>query len=228
VTLELEFTVEPFEPGAPGPHVRAAEEAARTATGALSIGPFGTSVSGSDDAVLEAVAGVVRAAVEAGATRVTLQVRADGDAARVTAPTPGHASDTPGGHEDPRAALGADRFLAAVAGVVDALGGTLIGPAEAEPLDTPVVWNGETVAAVRQPPLHGALDRLLERVAEEMGSPLPGLSREEKQRAVQLLDERGAFTFRRSVEEAAQALQVSRFTVYNYLSRISEARKPAG
>jgi uncharacterized protein YqgV (UPF0045/DUF77 family) len=82
VALELEFTVEPFEPGAPGPHVRAAEEAARSIGGHLVIGPFGTSLAGEREQVLEAVAEVVRAALDAGATRVTLQVSKRFDDAR--------------------------------------------------------------------------------------------------------------------------------------------------
>ena len=45
-------------------------------------------------------------------------------------------------------------------------------------------------------------------------------SREEKQRAVRLLDERGAFTLRRAVEQVADAMGVSRITVYNYLNAI--------
>ncbi len=225
MTLELEFTVEPFEPGVPGAHVRAAEEAARSVAGDLSIGPFGTSISGRDEEVLQAVTRVVRSAISAGATRVTLQVSSDGepgDGAPV-APDPPSSAETQLG---PDAADDTEAFLVVVAKLVQALGGTLIGPGEAEALDTPVVWHGETIAAVHHLPLHSALDRLLDRVAEEMGSPLSELSREEKQRAVQLLEERGAFAFRKSVEDAAQALQVSRFTVYNYLSRISEGRKP--
>ena len=47
------------------------------------------------------------------------------------------------------------------------------------------------VGAVRMPPLHGALDRLIDTVEAELGSSLPALSREEKQRAVRMLDERG-------------------------------------
>lgn len=113
------------------------------------------------------------------------------------------------------------RFLDAVRPVVEALGGALVDPAGAEPLDVPLIWEGEVVAVVRPPDLHGAFDRLLARVAEQLGAPLSELSREEKQRAVQLLEEQGAFNFRKSVEEAAQALNVSRFTVYNYLGRIS-------
>jgi len=44
------------------------------------------------------------------------------------------------------------------------------------------------------------------------------LSREDKQAAVQMLHERGAFELRRSVEMVAEAMGVSRFTIYNYLN----------
>jgi len=53
---------------------------------------------------------------------------------------------------------------------------------------------------------------------------IAALSREDKQRAVRLLDERGAFQLRRSVELVADALGVSRFTVYNYLNAGAEQR----
>lgn len=119
---------------------------------------------------------------------------------------------------------GRESFLEALRPVVEALGGCLLAPEQAEASDTPVVWDGAVVAAVRPGDLHGAFDRVLERAAGELGGPLDSLTREDKQRAVQLLDEWGAFNFRKSVEEAAQALQVSRFTVYNYLSRASAGR----
>ena len=35
-----------------------------------------------------------------------------------------------------------------------------------------------------------------------------------------MLDQRGAFTLRRAVEDVADALAVSRITVYNYLNAI--------
>lgn len=104
--------------------------------------------------------------------------------------------------------------------VVEALGARFVGIDEAEPADIPVIWDGEMVASVRLPPLHGALDRLIEAVESELGGTLPTLSREDKQRAVRLLDERGAFTLRRAVEDLADAMQVSRITVYNYLNAI--------
>ena len=74
VSLEVEFTIEPFVAGEPGPHVRAAIEAAEHAGVVVDVGPFGTTVSGDDDAVLGAVDRLLRAATAAGATRVSLQV----------------------------------------------------------------------------------------------------------------------------------------------------------
>jgi predicted transcriptional regulator YheO len=73
---------------------------------------------------------------------------------------------------------------------------------------------------VRLPPLHGALDRLIDSVERELGGPLSRLSRNDKQKAIRLLDELGAFTLRRAVEDVADAMGVSRITVYNYLNAI--------
>lgn len=111
-------------------------------------------------------------------------------------------------------------LVAAVRPVVDAVGATLVPADEVEGSDVPLVWEGEVVGAVRMPPLHGALDRLIEAVEAELGDSLPRLSREDKQKAVRLLDERGAFILRRAVEDVADAMGVSRITVYNYLNAI--------
>ncbi len=111
-------------------------------------------------------------------------------------------------------------LVAAVRPVVDAVGATLVPSGDREPSDVPLEWNGEIVAAVRLPPLHGALDRLIEGVEREMGGRLADLSREDKQAAIRLLDERGAFILRRAVEDVADVMGVSRITVYNYLNAI--------
>jgi HTH domain len=119
------------------------------------------------------------------------------------------------GHEPARHPL-----LKAVQPVVEAVGATLVTVDEQEASDVPLVWDGEVVGAVRMPPLHGALDRLIDAVEAELGGRLPTLSREDKQRAVRMLDQRGAFILRRAVEDVADALGVSRITVYNYLNAI--------
>jgi hypothetical protein len=111
-------------------------------------------------------------------------------------------------------------FVLAVKPVVEALGATLIPADEREAGDLPLRWEGTIIAAVRMAPLHGALDRLIESVERELGGRLPTLSREDKQKAIRILDERGAFTLRRAVEDVADAMGVSRITVYNYLNAL--------
>ena len=96
-----------------------------------------------------------------------------------------------------------------------------------EPSDIPLEWDGRVVGALRMLPLQGALSRLIEGVERELGAPLGQLGREDKQRAVRLLEDRGAFVLRRSVEDIADALGVSRITVYNYLNamRVEEVKR---
>ena len=65
----------------------------------------------------------------------------------------------------------------------------------------------------------GGVQGLLAEVADELGGPLRDLSRHDKQQAVLLLEARGAFEYRKSAEIVAEALGVTRFTVYNYLNR---------
>jgi hypothetical protein len=119
-----------------------------------------------------------------------------------------------------------ERLLVALEPVADALGATLVRSGELEPSDIPLQWDGAVVGGIRLPQLQGALARLIEGVERELGGRLPELSRESKQRAVRLLEERGAFMLRRSVEDVADALGVSRITVYNYLNAIRAAPAP--
>ena len=111
-------------------------------------------------------------------------------------------------------------LVLAVKPVIEALGAQLVPLEAREPGDLALKWEGAEVAAVRMAPLHGALDRLIEGVEREFGTRLPQLTREEKQRAIRLLDERGAFTLRRAVEDVSDAMGVSRITVYNYLNAL--------
>lgn len=118
-------------------------------------------------------------------------------------------------------------LLRAIAPLIDACGATLVdqqgqvvlGEGSRGSREVPLMWEGRLVGVVHLPDLHNALGRLVADVEEQLGGPLDELSREEKQRAVKLLDERGAFTLRKAVEDVADALGVSRFTVYNYLGR---------
>jgi hypothetical protein len=105
--------------------------------------------------------------------------------------------------------------------VARALGATIVTPRRMRASDIPLEWQGELVGALRMPDLQGELQRMIGRVERELGGRLGELSREDKQRAVHLLDERGAFNLRKSIEDVADALGVSRITVYNYLNAVA-------
>ncbi len=67
-----EFTVEPFEEGNPGPHVQAAIDV--LSPYGPDIGPFGTAIEGSLEIVFHAAVDCVRAAMDAGASRVSVNM----------------------------------------------------------------------------------------------------------------------------------------------------------
>jgi len=133
----------------------------------------------------------------------------------------------------------ASELIEAVRPLVDRIGGRLVDPADATGDDVELAWRGAVVAAVRLAPAgngggsdssgnetdqdarpdEGGLAGILADVQREFPEPLHELPRPEKQRAVRLLEEAGAFSYRKSVETVASALGVSRFTVYNYLNR---------
>ncbi|MFE2032553.1 helix-turn-helix domain-containing protein [Streptomyces scopuliridis] len=117
-------------------------------------------------------------------------------------------------------------FVAAVKPLVDAMGGELMAPGEAQPDDVVLAWEGEELLAVRLPQLSDSLDHILAALERKHGVPLAELDRKSKQSVVRILEARGAFSVRHGVETVASALGVSRFTVYNYLNR-ENARESA-
>ncbi|MFI5975344.1 hypothetical protein [Streptomyces sp. NPDC051452] len=78
--LRVEFTTEPFDLDEAPAHALAAREVIETAElDAVDVGPFGNTAEGSTDGVLEAVDTLLRKSLEAGATRISLQVSVIGD-----------------------------------------------------------------------------------------------------------------------------------------------------
>ena len=113
----------------------------------------------------------------------------------------------------------ASPFLDAIRPLADAVGGRVVGPDELRPGDVALRWEGAVAGGVRLPDVPHDIEWYLAAVERELGAPLAELSRVDKQRAVKLLNDRGAFQLRKSVEQVAEVLGVSRFTVYNYLNR---------
>ena len=54
----------------------------------------------------------------------------------------------------------------------------------------------------------------------EMGKTPAAMTREEKMEVVKRLEERGAFLVKRSAEQVAEALDLSRYTIFAYLKEI--------
>ncbi|GGQ01855.1 hypothetical protein GCM10010249_20400 [Streptomyces roseolilacinus] len=78
--LRVEFTTEPFDLDEAPAHAVVAREVIQGAElDAVDVGPFGNTAEGRADAVLAAVDALLRRALEAGATRVSLQVNVVGD-----------------------------------------------------------------------------------------------------------------------------------------------------
>ncbi len=71
--LRVEFTVEPFVPGSPGPHVTAAIAAVESAGFAADVGPFGTAFEAPAVDAPGVVAALLVAAHANGASHVSLQ-----------------------------------------------------------------------------------------------------------------------------------------------------------
>ncbi|MEV6650820.1 hypothetical protein [Streptomyces sp. NPDC051219] len=73
--LRVEFTTEPFDLDEPPPHALAARDVVQGADlDTVDVGPFGNTAEGGADEVLTAVDALLRKALAAGATRVSLQV----------------------------------------------------------------------------------------------------------------------------------------------------------
>ncbi|WP_329302324.1 thiamine-binding protein [Streptomyces sp. NBC_00659] len=77
--LRVEFTTEPFDLDEAPRHALVAREVIEAAElDAVDVGPFGNTAEGGADAVLTAVEALLRQVLDAGATRVSLQVNVIG------------------------------------------------------------------------------------------------------------------------------------------------------
>jgi uncharacterized protein YqgV (UPF0045/DUF77 family) len=70
----VEFTIEPFVEGRPGPHVTAAIDAVRHLGIAVDVGPFGSACDVPSPRVGEVVAALSQVAVDQGASHLNIDV----------------------------------------------------------------------------------------------------------------------------------------------------------
>jgi predicted transcriptional regulator YheO len=71
---------------------------------------------------------------------------------------------------------------------------------------------------------------MVTQIVGEMGKRPAAMTREEKMEVVKRLEERGAFLVKRSAEQIAEALDLSRYTIFAYLKEIrhGDGEEPAG
>lgn len=77
--LTVEFTIEPFVEGAPGPHVTAAVAAVESHGVFVEFGPFGSSFSVSQELMPLVIADLMKAAYDNDATYVSIAVGSIGN-----------------------------------------------------------------------------------------------------------------------------------------------------
>lgn len=78
--MKVEFTTEPFDLDEAPRHAVVAREIVQNAElEAVDVGPFGNTVEGTADEVLDVVQAILRQTLESGATRVSLQVNVVGE-----------------------------------------------------------------------------------------------------------------------------------------------------
>nr|WP_317325192.1 helix-turn-helix transcriptional regulator [uncultured Flavonifractor sp.] len=69
----------------------------------------------------------------------------------------------------------------------------------------------------------GQLTQIFEECLATVGKPVNVLTKRDRMKIIALLDQKNAFSFRKSVPFVAKRLQVSRYTVYKYLGELTGA-----
>lgn len=70
------------------------------------------------------------------------------------------------------------------------------------------------------PTIDSVLDEMVEAAVESVGRPTASMSKEDRIQVLRVLEERGAFHIKRSVDRVAARLGVSKVTAYGYLDGI--------
>lgn len=72
------------------------------------------------------------------------------------------------------------------------------------------------------------IGELFEECLAAVGKPVSALNKKDRLKVIALLDQKNAFSYRKSVPFVAKHLQVSRYTVYKYLGELASAGEQEG
>lgn len=87
-----------------------------------------------------------------------------------------------------------------------------------------LVQVGESidVAVQEDTNLEGKLSTLFEEAVQHIGKPLPFMRKEDRVEMIRYLNDKGAFSIHRGIPFIAEKMNLSRYTIYNYLREIKE------
>ena len=88
---------------------------------------------------------------------------------------------------------------------------TAVGRLDGTPAETEEIFSGD---------IREVVAGMITKILNEMGKTPAAMCREEKMEVVTRLEERGAFLVKRSAEQVAEALDLSRYTIFSYLKEI--------
>lgn len=70
--------------------------------------------------------------------------------------------------------------------------------------------------------LEGKLDELFQEAVDYIGKPMPFMRKQDRVEMIKYLNDKGAFSIHKSIPIIACKMNVSRYTVYNYIREIKE------
>lgn len=94
---------------------------------------------------------------------------------------------------------------------------TLVGLMSADADLQSAMWTGGA----------GQLYQIFEECLAALGKPMEELNKKDRIKLVALMDQKNAFSFRKSVPFVASRLKVSRYTVYKYLDELAKEKAAA-
>ena len=80
--------------------------------------------------------------------------------------------------------------------------------------------NNKEVNEIFANDVNELLDFLINESLEIVGKPVSEMNKEDKMKALKYLDEKGAFLITKSGKKICKYLDISNFTLYNYLDEI--------
>lgn len=69
------------------------------------------------------------------------------------------------------------------------------------------------------------LEKIISKVIEEINKPISLMQKEDNLRVVEIVDGKGGFMIKGAIAQLAHSLNVSRYTIYNYLEELKVKKK---